>query len=195
MDSLERHPLIHFTAGEFTLNENADEILDFVEASDWLASFNLNGSVFNKKIGQLLTKGKVADINFSLDCGTPETFYRIKGVEDSFGKVAGKIEKYSNCCNPRGKYISLKYIISEELGNDNVNDIDGFMEISRNLHVDRICISGDAKSINRQLSETESKALKRLIGCCVENKQTVIPLYERFNEIDIIRINALLNNQ
>lgn len=84
-----------------------------------------------------MTAGKAA-INVSLDCGTRETFRKIKGV-DAFERVVQNLISYSVSAS---KAIDLKYIFLPGI-NDNMSDVDGFIDIVGKCNARTVVISSD----------------------------------------------------
>lgn len=85
----------------------------------------------------------VIELQISLDCGTKETFQKIKQV-DAFDKVIENIKEFSLKTNA---VISLKYIILKDI-NDNFEEVEKFLEIVRSLKcIDSVCFDIDYRDI------------------------------------------------
>jgi len=119
---------INFADGEFLARQDADEILTYLsDKKNVTISITSNGTIYRESFMKMINLGKVHIVNVSLDSGTQKTYEKIKG-RDSFKSVINNLKKYSN----KGVHIFLKYIILPEL-NDNMADIEGFINIAKNM--------------------------------------------------------------
>lgn len=113
-----------FGGGEPTLMQNFDEIMDKVGLVG-NRHFYTTCIKFSEKIAQYMEIAKNGGIIVSLDAGTPETYKKIKGV-DQFYKVIENFKKYYE----RSKYknrVTLKYIVRED--NCSEEEIDAFLQM------------------------------------------------------------------
>lgn len=163
--------IVELCNGEITIHPDKQRI--YKELRDSNIMFLTNGLVFDDEIANRMKNGKGV-LNVSIDAGTKETFALVKGV-DGFEQVKKHLKSYSNDKN--GK-MYLKYILLPEM-NDNVCDIEGFVNLCIGLSVDMAHISYD---LNREFDEYNNSktrsALKLLVMLLKKNK---IP-YEIYSE-------------
>ena len=144
-------------SGEPALYPGLEKIIS--ETPDAYFEILTNASIYSKVIERLIS-GNRGEILVSLDSGTAETFKTIKGL-DLFERVINNIRKYRDHGN-----VLLKYIVIPGV-NDNMDDIDGFIRICRNIdpkkiYVARDCIYDfDIKSIS--YGELTMSFMRRLI--------------------------------
>jgi pyruvate-formate lyase-activating enzyme len=132
---------IWFTNGEISVNPDADAVLGLVEKRGYGATFVTNCFVYREEIAGMLGAGPEYMINTSLDCGTRESFARIKGV-DRFEKTVENIKRYA----ATGGCVYLKWIFLEGF-NDNGADMDGFLDLCAEI---KPCIVGVAADLLRR---------------------------------------------
>lgn len=127
----------HFCAAEPVLSPHFNDMLDILEKKKVRILIYTNATLYNESLARLLQSG-YGYIRVSLDCGTRETFLKLKGV-DLFDKVKDNLMKYSpkKATPSSDKPIQLKYIFTEGV-NDNTADIDGFFEIAGQVSCDVI---------------------------------------------------------
>lgn len=83
------------------------------------------------------------ELHISLDCGTKETFKKIKRV-DAFEQVINNIKEFGLKTNA---VIGLKYILLKGI-NDNQAEVESFLEIVKNLRcIDGVCFDIDYRDI------------------------------------------------
>jgi pyruvate-formate lyase-activating enzyme len=113
--------------GEITINPKYKEILELFLQNP--CAILTNGMIYRQEIADML-RSERNKLNISLDSGTPETFGKVKGV-DRFDAVCENIRKYAK--HAHAGSVSLKYILIPGL-NDNDEDIDGFLKISKEIN-------------------------------------------------------------
>jgi sulfatase maturation enzyme AslB (radical SAM superfamily) len=118
---------LYYAAGEIAVSPYRDQIIDLWKKQNWHGLVNTNGAIYVEGIADLLRIGKVS-LNCSLDAGTAETYFKIKGV-NCFEKTINNLIKYV----ATGGSIGLKYIFIKGV-NDNEADIKGFFEIAAKLN-------------------------------------------------------------
>ncbi|MDR1532375.1 MAG: radical SAM protein [Clostridiales bacterium] len=133
---------VYCAYGEITAHPPAYREKIYQEIRDFDVQFVTNASIYDEFIHQHLKTRKGSSINVSLDCGTHETFKRIKG-RAMFPKVLENLRKYNE---GRIGQIWLKYIFLPGV-NDNENDVAGFVAIYRELNVDAAIISSDTHTM------------------------------------------------
>jgi pyruvate-formate lyase-activating enzyme len=175
-ESAGEHLDIVFASGEISVSPYCDEVLGIIATNQWNADIFTNASVFNQKISDLMSLG-LAQIQVSMDAGTPETFALIKGV-DCWNKVVANLKKYASSAKSP-KQIALKYILLPGI-NDNTADVDGFVELAHQLRAG-VFISSDASKINKPLHKDVIDIALRLIRICKEGKIEISIVAEHFN--------------
>lgn len=86
---------------------------------------------------------KQGGIITSLDCGTPETFYKIKQV-DKFNKYIENLKQYISVAG--NEDIHIKYIIIRDV-NDNINEITNFINLMSDIGIKHIYFDVDYRDI------------------------------------------------
>ena len=79
----------------------------------------------------------------SLDCATPEVFYKLKRV-DKFHESINNLKKYAKSKNPQR--IVVKYIIIEHI-NDNITEITKFVNLMSEIGIRNIELMIDNKYV------------------------------------------------
>lgn len=129
---------IALAQGENLVHPCRDTILDAIKSFPVI--IYTNASVYSEKLAQVLSLGR-SMICVSMDAGTRETFTKIKGV-DAFEKVRQNLRSYSEA-----GYVELKYIYMPGI-NDNVQDVEGFLQLCHEINANHISISNDLRSAN-----------------------------------------------
>jgi len=124
---------IELCNGEITIHPQKKEIYESVK--EYRIMFLTNGLVYDKFIQKKLENG-TGILNLSLDCGTRETFKKVKGL-NAFDRVVGNLRKYA--LYNKG-ILYLKFIFMPGI-NDNNDDIDGFINLCIELNVTSVHIS------------------------------------------------------
>jgi pyruvate-formate lyase-activating enzyme len=120
MDSLDPDAFIFWAGGEPMLLSDFEEAFDMAVSHGTRNEVATNSTIFSNILCNHLTNPRVS-MKTSVDCGTPETFLRMKR-KDWFERVWNNLEHYA----ATGGLVSAKYILSYE----NINDPDlvGFIE-------------------------------------------------------------------
>jgi pyruvate-formate lyase-activating enzyme len=157
--------MFYYAPAELTVSPYKKEIYHFIRKNDWTFSvLKTSGILYDVELAGFMKDG--GRINVSLDSGTKETCYKVKGV-NCFEKVLKNIRRY----RADGAKIELKYIVIEGL-NDSQEDIDGFAEIAADI-ADQIIITVDLNILETGISASMWSSLERLV---VKSKQTGIPI-------------------
>ena len=128
---------IELSNGELCANKHCNEIFDILLSMKWKARFVTNMTIYNEKFAEFLKTGRTVNVLTSLDCGTPETYKKIKKA-DLLDKVIENLKKYPlENANLRLKYIFLEGV------NDNETDVNGFYDIVKEVGCRAISISSD----------------------------------------------------
>lgn len=137
--------------GEPSIMPQIDDLFEIVEEKKWSVQFNTNAITYSERVAQVLGKQKNSLVTVSLDCGTPETYRKVKRV-NQFKRVVDNLRAYSE----NGCMINLKFILLPGY-NDNFEDIDSFINIAKELkNLSRVVISQDmlAKSNEGHMPES-----------------------------------------
>jgi len=175
---------IVLTAGEFSVSDEGNELLELL--NNYHVALYSNAYRWSDATARSLGAGK-AYLYTSVDAGTRETFYRIKGV-DAFDTVCGNLREYSKC-----GIVVLKYIVFEGI-NDNYKDINGFFELADAIAT-RVVIARNIYHGNTFYSEStlqkivyfikhfrNNKKMGSLVGFVREHRQIDRILEEHENE-------------
>jgi adenine C2-methylase RlmN of 23S rRNA A2503 and tRNA A37 len=143
------------SSGEITIHPFKKRIMDLVK--NRRPVFYTNCFIYDEEIAETLRTNPNSGINLSIDSGTPETWAKVKGV-DNFGEVTRNLYKYASVCqNP--EQISIKYINLPGI-NDNFNDHNGIVKILKDLNIKTISLARDT---NRKYDSTPEQ-LNSVIG-------------------------------
>jgi pyruvate-formate lyase-activating enzyme len=129
--------VIELCNGEITIHPHKKAIYDVVKDNNVM--FLTNGFVYDEEIQRRMLDGKGV-LNISLDSGTKSTFFKVKGV-DAFERVVQNLKRYNR--NRKG-ILNLKYIFVPGV-NDNMVDVNGFLNICTLLSVTSAHISFDLR--------------------------------------------------
>jgi pyruvate-formate lyase-activating enzyme len=129
------YSIILSTSGEPTLNPNRKEFYDSFDGYGCVV--NTNGSVFDEDLFDLM-QVKFVRLIVSLDAGTRETYFKIKGV-DCIENVHRNLKRYSEALVG---LVVPKYIVTPSV-NDSDTDADGFVALCDALDVPYAIIAYD----------------------------------------------------
>lgn len=121
--------------GEPSILRNVDRLFSLANNKDWSLNFNTNAIIYSDLFAETLAKKNESFIAVALDSGTRKTYKAIKGA-DVFEKVVANLHKYK----AKGCRIILKYILLPGY-NDNLEDINGFIKIAKDIQVQQITLS------------------------------------------------------
>jgi uncharacterized radical SAM superfamily Fe-S cluster-containing enzyme len=178
---------IVLASGEISVSPYCDEVLGIIAKNQWSADIFTNASVFNQKLSDLMSLG-LAQIQVSMDAGTPKTFAAIKGA-DCWNKVVANLRRYASSAKSP-KQIALKYILLPGI-NDNMADVDGFAELAYQLRAS-VFISCDARIVNEPLNKGVIDIALRLIRICKERRIKISLVSEFFNVSSYEQLIAVL---
>ena len=122
--------LWQISSGEITIHPYKDRIYDLVE--NRRAIFFTNCFIFDERIAEILSLNPYSSINFSIDAGTPQTWFKIKGV-DNFELVTDNLVNYYSA-SIRPDQITLKYIVLPGI-NDTLRDYQSLIEMMKILKI------------------------------------------------------------
>ena len=112
---------IFWAGGEPTLLHDLGDCLKLAMAYGTRNEIATNGTIFSQAAYELMSPNGRLCLKTSMDCGTPETFVRMK-EKDLFHQVWANLAKYAST----GAEVSAKYIICHD--NLDRKDLDGFVE-------------------------------------------------------------------
>lgn len=162
---------ITLSNGEFCVNKYCDEIFDILLNTKWKVSFVTNSSVYREKFAQFLKTGRTTKVLISLDAGTREIYHKVKGL-DMFDKVIENMKRYEY----KDVNFILKYIFLEGI-NDNEADIDGFLDVVKEVGCGRICLSSDLfKPFTPKMRELSIRLIKKAkpLGITISNQSSYL---------------------
>ena len=163
--------LWQISTGEITIHPYKEQILKLVLNKSCV--FYTNAFIFDEDIAKNLHDNPHSAINLSIDAGTPQTWRKVKGV-DNFDKVTDNLVKYYVNSGHPGQ-ITLKYIVLPGI-NDYYEDYQSLMEIMKVLDVTHLSISRDTRTKYQQESNEELKLITSaayLLAFCHKNEVTV----------------------
>jgi wyosine [tRNA(Phe)-imidazoG37] synthetase (radical SAM superfamily) len=158
------------SSGEIAIHPYKNRIMDLVQ--NQAAVFYTNCFIFDEQIAANLKANPRSAINLSIDSGTPQTWAKIKGV-DNFGDITDNLVKYFTA-SARAGQITLKYIVLPGF-NDNLEDYLSVIEIMKVLQVKHLTIARDTRikySIDEDEGETLIGAAGYLLALLAKNEMT-----------------------
>lgn len=144
---LSEHLKIVYAAGEIAVHPKRKEYFEFIEENANIAIFASNAGKYDEQMAEILQKNKCNNITVSIDAGTSDTFQLVHGV-NAFESVVTNLKEYSK----HGAQIYLKYILLDENCGD--DDLDGFVEICKEVDAVEMSISADAFKVMDFKKET-----------------------------------------
>jgi hypothetical protein len=120
LDSLDPDAFIFWAGGEPMLLHDFEEAFDMAVRHGTRNEVATNSTIFSSVLCSHLTNSRVS-MKTSVDCGTPETFLRMKH-KDWFDRVWDNLGRYA----ATGGMVSAKYILSYE--NIGAPDLFGFID-------------------------------------------------------------------
>lgn len=123
--------------GECTIQPKFKETLYKLSRIALRHIFYTNAIKFSSEIADLLAQGR-GELSVSLDSGTEDTYYRVKGV-NKFTKTVRTLQKYSDAIGKTSSIMKIKYILLKE--NTNARDMASFLILATLFNADTILIS------------------------------------------------------
>ena len=143
------YSVILSTAGEPLLHPKRKEFYQAFDGAEMV--INTNGSVYDEDLAELMNHKKVLILT-SLDAGTPETYAKVKGIGlSAFKKVKENLSKY---VKSRIGIVALKYLFVPGV-NDNLADIEGFIQFCEETNIMFVIISIDYFSLDKITTQTK----------------------------------------
>jgi wyosine [tRNA(Phe)-imidazoG37] synthetase (radical SAM superfamily) len=156
------------SSGEITIHPYKDRIMEIVEGQ--AAMFYTNCFIYDEKIAEMLHKNPNSSINLSIDAGLPQTWHKVKGV-DNFETVMMNLASYY-AASARPGQITLKYIILPGI-NDTYEDFQSVIEIMKTVQCSQLSISRDDTKKYNSIQEESDKligAAGYLVAMCHKNQ-------------------------
>ena len=142
---------ITWGGGELTVLKNFEKIMDLLIQNDFKQSICTNAIIYSEAIARGLKLNKLS-VCISVDSGTRETYYKIKG-KDTFNAVWGNIAKY----DMSKKTSSVKYILKQN--NSDEKDAKNFVHLCKENDVKRIMLGPEVyEKINNKISNKTIQA-------------------------------------
>ena len=139
---------LHLGGGEFTIYKECEGILQEFGATGFAKIFvATNGIKFSQGLYDSIKYGG-ANIVISLDCGSKNTFKKIKRV-DAFDKVVENIKKYAQADPIK---VTMKYIIIPGM-NDSMSEYCKFLKICEEAGINNIRIDIDCRYLRKYNNE------------------------------------------
>ena len=151
------------SCGEITIHPYKKRIMQLVKGAR--TCYFTNGFIFDEDIARELHDNPLASINISIDAGTPETWYKVKGV-NNFAKVLENLAKYSDSASTKEK-ITFKYIVMPDI-NDSNEDFLALTYIMKFFGINKLNIARDfsvSYAISNRVAYNSEKFIdKKLIA-------------------------------
>lgn len=164
---LSENALWQISSGEIAIHPYRERIMKLVGSHR--AVFYTNCFKFDEGIAQNLHDNPKSAINLSIDAGLPETWRKIKGVNNFETVISNLVEYYKWSARPG--QITLKYIVLPGL-NDTYEDYLSVIEIMKVLEVKHLTIARDTSkkySMGTEEGEQLTGAAGYLAAMCHKN--------------------------
>lgn len=157
---------VAFQGGEPTMLEEFPQIIDSL--LDYNCRFEVltNGIKYEPLIGKMLLKDKKNMVCISLDCGTSETYKRMKHL-DAFNDVTSTIRQYIKDAQDNYAGVRIKYILFPNV-NDSKKELDAFFDF---------CYDANVKTISRAVNYIGSD-----VNSYKPVEKSIIKAYQYFEE-------------
>lgn len=152
-DRLNSDTFVAFMGGEPTMLQEFPEVLRLLNEKKCRLEVLTNGIKYEPAISEMLNAENKNDICISLDCGSKESYKRIKGV-DKYNEVLSTIKQYVKDTKDKSNRIKLKYIIFPNI-NDNKAEIDKFFNVCKELGITTV-----SRAVNHHDSKMDTTTNK-----------------------------------
>lgn len=174
---IDKLAIVSIAPTEISIHPNRDKILNTMRP--YICQFTTNCGVYVDVIAKSLQRG--GKIFCSLDAGTPETFQKVKTV-NCFQKVCDNLKKYAESGAVEIKYIFLSGY------NDNEEDVDGFIEVCKDISPVAIHIARNTCNYGTVLPKRTMDMMARMISKGIEeglqvNCSPMVFMPEEYNYI------------
>jgi sulfatase maturation enzyme AslB (radical SAM superfamily) len=141
--ALHKNCFFSWGGGESTILREFEEAATFIYDKGFKQNIHTNALHYSDAIAALLSKD-AGSINISLDCGSPEIYKIVKGV-DGFERVIANIGKYVSASV--NKYdVTIKYIIFA--ANNSQQEIEKFFAIMKHIGIKNLQFSFNFREVN-----------------------------------------------
>jgi sulfatase maturation enzyme AslB (radical SAM superfamily) len=127
-----------FATGEITIHPLREKFFNLVKKKKTI--FATNAFLFDEEIAAHLSSDPRSSICISIDCGTPETWRKIKGF-DNFDTVISNVSKYLQACQCQDQ-MYLKYVILLGI-NDNFKEYSACVDLLKKLKITNLGVHPD----------------------------------------------------
>lgn len=164
--------------GECSILPAFEETATWIFDQGYQQMIATNAIRFSPAIATLLEYDAIKNIMISIDCGSPELYKRIKGV-DQYDTVCENIKRYIKISKYKST-IQLKFVILEVV--DNSCDIDNFFDLCKYFGITNVCYSVDYRinpeNIQQKTLESalyfESTAKRYNLNCAAINTSAAV---------------------
>lgn len=150
-----------FDGGVGEYSEQLNAIIDCGLRHNCSFEILSNAVSYNEKIAEIL-KNKKITLRIQFDCGTKETYTKIKKV-DNFDSVIANLKKYSEDVKDNlDGMIQLKYIICPGY-NDSIKEIKAFFAIAESLGVKNVILSINKTWLSENFRKSSKNTVKQIL--------------------------------
>ena len=154
--------LFTWGGGEPTILDEFEALMGYLAAAKYRQYVNTNAIVYSPALAAAVTSGH-ANMQVSLDSGTEDTYYNMKG-RGLFVLVTDNLRQYASVAHA-ATHIELKYIIANKNCAD--ADLNGFVELCKELHLYRVSVSPEAvESHKKAILPSTIQQTNKLIAMC-----------------------------
>jgi|GEM_PF-6390764 len=137
-----------WAAGEISISKHREKFFNL--AHNHVLNISSSATIFDELLLNFMqTPSFGGELTVALDCGSRESFQRIKGL-DAYQQVCDNLAKYGQ--NRVGSDLALKYIVCEGY-NDNEVDVEGFFEIARISNASTVILERNQEEVHNPLSK------------------------------------------
>lgn len=134
--------IVRILGGDLCVLPNFNDFMNLFEENGFgIIHFSTNNIIYQPRIEKVLKAGK-GSLNVSIDCGTKETYKKIKRV-DKFEDCINNLKKYASVSDN----ISIHYILLKGY-NDNEREIRNFFKLMKETGVKCVGINIDHKDVS-----------------------------------------------
>ena len=175
------------SCGEIAIHPYKNRIMDLIRGQR--VTFYTNCFIYDEQIAENLRVNSGSAINLSIDAGTPETWMKVKGV-DNFEDVMMNLTQYYVAGNKPGQ-ITLKYIVFPGI-NDSEEDYISVIEIMKVLKVKHLTISRDTRdkyvSSPEKVEELMYAAARLVYKCYINDISMDMFTYTKEEQARIVEV-------
>ncbi len=125
---------IEMVGGDIAVLDEAEKIINLcLDNGVGIMSFHSSCVSYSLGIERALKESPIVDMDFSLDCASPELYKKIKRI-DAFNQVIENVKRYMSVSEKAKNALIAKYIIVDGL-NDNVEEIDKWLDLMYSIGI------------------------------------------------------------